>query len=269
MVVEHPTPSVAVRSEDILAHVRIAVVGKGGSGKSVVAGTLARLLGRSGRNVLALDSDPIPGLAISLGLGPLDDAMMTDAAVRHEDGRWRLQKGIGAATAVKRFSVEAPDGVRLIQFGKASKEGLGPVMPSLNAFYQMVHKLARDKPLPGWSVVGDLPAGPRQAAFDWAPYAKTYLLVVEPTWQSILTARRVSKIVRSRRGVRTFVVANKVQEKADAALIEKRMGEKVIAAIPNDPGVRRADIEGAAVIDVAPRGPAVRAIEGLLALADE
>ncbi len=53
---------------------RLALVGKGGSGKSVVAGTIARLLAREGRQVLALDLDTLPGLAFSIGLGPVPDA---------------------------------------------------------------------------------------------------------------------------------------------------------------------------------------------------
>ena len=42
---------------------RVAFVGKGGSGKSTIAGTIARLLARDGDNVLALDVDTLPGLA--------------------------------------------------------------------------------------------------------------------------------------------------------------------------------------------------------------
>ena len=45
----------------------IALTGKGGAGKSVIAGTLAGLLARRGHRVLALDSDPMPGLTMSLG----------------------------------------------------------------------------------------------------------------------------------------------------------------------------------------------------------
>lgn len=45
--------------------VRIVVVGKGGAGKSVVAGTMARVFARGGERVLALDSDLMPGLALS------------------------------------------------------------------------------------------------------------------------------------------------------------------------------------------------------------
>ncbi|MFN2388216.1 MAG: AAA family ATPase [Actinomycetota bacterium] len=81
---------------------RIAVVGKGGSGKSVISGTIARLLARRGERVLALDSDPIPGLAISLGLGPLGTSMLADAVEQDEKGRWKLKRGIGAARAVQR-----------------------------------------------------------------------------------------------------------------------------------------------------------------------
>ena len=51
---------------------RVAFVGKGGAGKSAIAGTFARTLARQGDPVLAIDSDPLPGLAFSLGLA-VDD----------------------------------------------------------------------------------------------------------------------------------------------------------------------------------------------------
>jgi Mrp family chromosome partitioning ATPase len=49
---------------------KIAVAGKGGSGKTTLAGTLARVLGRRGQAVLAIDADTNPNLAITLGLPP-------------------------------------------------------------------------------------------------------------------------------------------------------------------------------------------------------
>ena len=47
---------------------KIAVAGKGGSGKTTIAGTLARLLARRGMEVLAIDGDTNPNLAISIGI---------------------------------------------------------------------------------------------------------------------------------------------------------------------------------------------------------
>lgn len=240
------------------------MVGKGGSGKSVVAGTIARILARRGHRVLALDSDPIPGMAISLGLGPLTDAMLVDASEKNEQGRWRLKKGIGAARAVQRYSVVGPDGIRLLQFGKAGPEGLGHVMGSVNAFYAVVHRLARTDVLRDWSVVGDLPAGPRQAAFDWAPYADTFLVVAEPGWQSILTARRVARIAGSRPGVEVLMIANKVREAEETRLIADRTRREITAAIPADPAVAEADRAGVALFDHAPSSRAVVAIEALV-----
>ena len=47
---------------------KIAIAGKGGVGKTFVAGTLARLMAREGYNVLAVDADPNINTASSLGI---------------------------------------------------------------------------------------------------------------------------------------------------------------------------------------------------------
>ena len=47
---------------------KIAVSGKGGVGKTTVAGVLARLLGRDGKKVLVIDADPDSNLASAIGI---------------------------------------------------------------------------------------------------------------------------------------------------------------------------------------------------------
>ena len=47
---------------------RLATAGKGGSGKTTIAATLARVFGREGYRVNALEDDPNPNLAVALGL---------------------------------------------------------------------------------------------------------------------------------------------------------------------------------------------------------
>ena len=71
---------------------KIAVCGKGGSGKSTISGALARHLARQGHKVVALDCDPNPNLGISLGvpresvesMSPILNALI-DSGHTHKD----------------------------------------------------------------------------------------------------------------------------------------------------------------------------------------
>jgi CO dehydrogenase maturation factor len=241
---------------------RIAVVGKGGAGKSVVSANLARVLARRGHRVLALDSDTLPGLSLSLGAEVPDEPPLNDAAEQNEQGRWRLKPGVGPVRAVQRFATDAPDGVRLLQIGKTDKRGLAVNRASHNAFYEVIHRLDGATSLRDWVILGDLPAGPRQTAFDWAPYAERFLVVVEPTWQSMLTARRIARIARGQRENAEFsLVVNKATGDDDAERVREFLGIPVIAVVPVDEGVRSAERAGAALLDHAPGSEAVRAIE--------
>ncbi len=244
---------------------RIAVAGKGGSGKSVVAGTLARILARRGHRVLTLDSDLMPGLALSLGLGLDSSAMLKDAVEKNEQGRWRLRKGVGPVRAVTRFAVAAPDGVRHLQAGKLDAGGMPAIIGSINGFYQVIHRLSRARTFESWTLIGDLPAGPRQLAYRWAPYADTFLVMVEPTWKSALTARRIMAILRSGPEAAVMPVASKVDGAAGRRRVEKMLREPVLAAIPLDSAVTIAERTGVAPIDHAPRSAAVKGIEALAA----
>ena len=47
---------------------KIAVAGKGGSGKTTIAGTIARVMADRGLGVLAIDGDTNPNLAIGVGI---------------------------------------------------------------------------------------------------------------------------------------------------------------------------------------------------------
>ncbi|MEY2513047.1 MAG: dehydrogenase maturation factor [bacterium] len=258
------TPTAARPRTTTAAGMRLAIVGKGGAGKSVIAGTLARVLSRRGHRVLALDSDTMPGLSISIGARVPDDAPLNAAAERNDNGRWHLVKGVGPARAVQRFATDAPDGVRLLQIGKTDRQGLQPNRASHNAFYQVIHRLDDVRSLRDWVILGDLPAGARQTAYDWAPYANHFLLVVEPTWQSMLTARRIVMIARRMHDdLRLSLVVNKATCDADADRVRDFLGVPLIAIVPVDEHVKRAERDGVALLDIAPDAPAVRAIERL------
>ncbi len=90
---------------------KIAVVGKGGSGKTTTSAVLARTCARSGASTLALDCDSNPNLGISLGLG--EDATEQLVAVRDAVDAGEQEHASTPDDLVERFGVDAPDGVRL------------------------------------------------------------------------------------------------------------------------------------------------------------
>lgn len=94
---------------------KIAVVGKGGSGKTTSAAVLARTLARRGVPVVALDCDSNPNLGISLGLGEERTERLVAVRQALEDaGDDRAEEhASGFEELLDRFGTDAPDGVRL------------------------------------------------------------------------------------------------------------------------------------------------------------
>lgn len=247
---------------------RVAFVGKGGAGKSSLAGTFARVLAAGGERVLALDSDPMPGMAFSLGVECRDEGLPDEVVEQYDDSdgrrRYRLRQGLSGAGIVEGYAVNGPDGVRFIQLGKARGRRWNN-SPQHSAFQHLLDDLPRD----GWNVVGDLPGGTRQPFLTWGRYAETFLVVVDPTAASLLTGRRLARLAAMAGAPRVAVVANKVRDTADVERVGERTGLPVVGAVPYDPELARADRLGRAVLDHDPDGPTVTAVRSLVGLLRE
>src|SRR3954454_5736068 len=109
-----------------LHRVKLAIAGKGGSGKTSISGTLARVLARSGKNVLAIDGDSNPNLARTLGLPPsamTDMPTLTRDLLRRDGGRAELTQTLDEICAT--HSIAAPDGVTLLVMANPQHAGTG------------------------------------------------------------------------------------------------------------------------------------------------
>lgn len=263
---------------------RVAFVGKGGVGKSSLAGIFARLLGRRSGRVLLLDSDPMPGLAISLGVEPDESGLPEHVMQTGPDGgpRYVLRDEWSPQALVEEFATHAPDGVRLLQAGKTTGGGLS--QPALHAYQQVLDALVPgstpaaspglqvrlgDQPpaLATWPVVADLPGGTRQPFMGWGRFAEEFLVAVEPSAKAVLAARRLAHLATGwshGRDFRVVAVANKVRTASDIDWIAEHTGLDVVAQVPWDEEVAAAERAGHSPLDAAPESAAVQAMAGLV-----
>ncbi len=231
---------------------RVAVIGKGGAGKTVLVGTMARLLARQGRQVLAVDLDTSPGLAFSLGV-PLGEAGLPAEAVEADPGAnygWQLAGGLTPDAVVDNFSVRGPDGVHYLGVGKIKSVEKESAKQSVSALIQVLLGFGR----PDWDVVADLEAGPTTPFERYHAFASHAIVVVGPAWRSGMTARRLLPMVESQR---PLIVGNRFRDEPG------HPGLALHARVPFDPDVRDAERSGLSPIDVCPDAPAIRAITEL------
>lgn len=102
---------------------KIAISGKGGSGKTTIAATLARLFARRGCDTLAIDADPSCNLGFTLGIPSQEMLRVSNvpSTVIQETVGFSKEGGPSLALPLNqildRYGVRAPEGVGLLVMG--------------------------------------------------------------------------------------------------------------------------------------------------------
>lgn len=86
------------------------------------------------------------------------------------------------------------------------------------------------------------------------------LLITEPSPKSIEVSRRSLAIIGERKLGPALVVASKVRDESDLAMIRSALGVTDLLVVPEDPAVTAADRDGVSPLDRSPGSPAVTAI---------
>ena len=105
---------------------KLVIAGKGGSGKTSISGTFARILARDGHKVLAIDGDSNPNLALTLGI-PVEQINSVPTLPR--DLLKRTTEGVELSKTLDQVcdshSVTGPDGVSLLVMAHPQHAGTG------------------------------------------------------------------------------------------------------------------------------------------------
>src|ERR671916_1351784 len=189
---------------------KLAIAGKGGSGKTSISGTMARLLGRRGHRVIAIDGDSNPNLALTLGVDPdLMSSVPTlppDLVRRTPTGPQLTRSFDEVATS---NSLDAPDGVRLLVMALPKYAGTG----CLCSMHAVVRTLIEAAPVGEKDVtILDTEASPEQFSRGTTQHADGVLTVVEPYYKSMETGRRMAALALDLGIPEIGIVANKVRD---------------------------------------------------------
>jgi len=249
---------------------KMATVGKGGSGKTTIAGSLARLLGRETGKVLAIDGDTNPNLALVLGLSPGEADAITYArasvmrSVETGDGGRRLELALDPAELEARYVTKAPDGVELIVMGQPEHGSAG--QGCMCASHRAVRGLIAELSGFGEHTVTDMEAGLEHLRRGTARNVDLMLTVVEPYYRSLEAGARIAELARELAIPHLQAIANKVRSADDQAAIEAfcaRHGMTLLGTVPLDDAFVEAERAGRAPLDFAPQSPGLEAIRDL------
>ncbi len=244
---------------------KIAVGGKGGSGKTTFSGTLARALAQSGHRVLAIDGDSNPNLAVTLGIPggaaqeipALPRDLLVDAPA--DGGARRRMLGRPPAEVIESYGVAGPDGIHLILGGRVGHAGTGCMCGAHARVRTLLGELI-GREWQDQDVIVDLEAGLENFSRGTPRSVDAIIVVLEPFYRSMETGRRVWELARELGVGRVWAVANRIRSEADLDAVQsfcEAHGTELIGALPFDEALLDADRAGKAPIDHDPCSPAV------------
>ena len=242
---------------------KIALVGKGGSGKTTLTALLVRHLVAAGRPVLAVDADINQHLAVALGATEADSAALPTLSGHLpliKDYLRGVNSRIASAAVMVKTTppgagsrllqlvehnpiydtcVREVGGVRLAVTGPFAEGDLGVSCyhSKVGAVELLLNHLVDDA---GEYLVVDMTAGADSFASGLFTRFDVLFVVCEPTLRSVGVYRQHRNYAHDF-GVQIAVVGNKVSDDDDAAFLRAQIGADLVGWVSRSAHIRAAE----------------------------
>ena len=234
----------------------IGLAGKGGTGKTTIAGLLVKYLVEKGKTpVLAVDADSNANFNEVLGL-KVEDTL--------GDAREEMKKGVATGMTKDVFmemkleqAVVEAEGYDLIVMGRP--EGSGCYCAANTLLTQYLSRLIDNYE----SVVIDNEAGMEHISRLTTNNIDILLIISDSSRRGILSAARISELTEElgvRIGKKMFIINQVIDEKKDDLIkVAEEFGLKVAGIIPEDKEVRDFDLKGIPTIKLENESESIKA----------
>ena len=238
---------------------KIAVCGKGGSGKSVLVRLLADGLRNRGRRVLVVDADESnTGLERMLGFASrsrpliellggkqkLEEEIVARVKAGETEETMQLVKEEMPVASIPAEYVIQKDGIKLVIVGKIlmALEGCACPMGIVSRSFLKQLRLEPDE-----VALIDLEAGVEHFGRGVETSVDCVLVVVEPSIDSLEVAEKISELANQIEVGDVWAVLNKITSDDIAARLTEHLNKKdisVIGSIRQDPEIFQSCLEG-------------------------
>ena len=234
---------------------KIAISGKGGTGKTMLASFLSIIFAGSSRSVLAIDADPNANLAATLGfphperiipISEMGDLIEQRTGARPGEATPYFKLNPKVDDIPEKYWVEH-NGIKLMVMVRLKKGGSGCYCPE-NALLEalVAHLLLQRDEM----VIMDMVAGVEHLGRATAKAVDEMIVVVEPGKGSIETAYRIRELAKDIGLQNIGVVGNKIRNGREKDFLISRMPSfEFLGFIAYDQAIVEADLAGLPLIN--------------------
>ena len=238
---------------------KIAISGKGGVGKTVLAAFLCKTLSEHGYSVIAIDADPDSNLAATIGfphpeeivpISEMSDLIKERTGARPGESASLFKLSPKVDDIPEKYAAEY-NGIKLMVMGRIKRGGTGCYCPEGSLLQALLAHLliARDE-----AVILDMEAGVEHLGRGTARAVDKLIVVVEPGRRSLETALRIGKLARDIGLENIAMVGSKIRDKSQEKLLMSSLpGFEFIGFIPYDKALVDADLAELPVLESGPR----------------